>query len=363
MVSDMNYCLKVAKRICILALIVLLLYLVLKLSVFYMPFVVAFVLALFFEPVIKFCMRKCNWSRLISAIVIISISVLIIIGIIAWGVSTLFNEANNLLSGSNEYYEKTEKFINGLTNNTTLTDKLPAELKKAIEDAQEDSIQSITDFVTNTLNNIKDWISKLPNLIMAIFFMLMALFFMCTDKIYMIDQLEHHLPDTWTRKLARHLKEITASLGQYLRAEATLIFISFVISLIGFTIYKILGLNIPYPLISAIGICFVDALPILGSGAVMVPWAIISAINGDVILGIAILALWAVMGVVRNLLEPKLVSKHIGIHPVITLVAMYTGNKIIGVLGMIIGPILLIIFKDIFSPWLDKGVLRAIFDR
>ena len=95
----------------------------------------------------------------------------------------------------------------------------------------------------------------------------------------------------------------------------------------------------------------------------MIPWAIISALNGDIVLGVAILGLWVIMSVVRQFLEPKLVSKHIGIHPAFTLIAMYTGYKIWNVWGLILGPILLIIFKNIFAGILDKGVLKAIFDR
>ncbi len=77
----------------------------------------------------------------------------------------------------------------------------------------------------------------------------------------------------------------------------------------------------------------------------MVPWAIISSLNGDIVLGVAILGLWVIMSIVRQILEPKLVSKHLGIHPIFTLIAMYTGYKIWGVMGMIVGPILLIILK------------------
>lgn len=69
------------------------------------------------------------------------------------------------------------------------------------------------------------------------------------------------------------------------------------------------------------------------------------------------------MGAVRNFLEPKLVSKNIGIHPVFTLISMFTGYKIIGVSGMILGPIFLIVLKEIYTPMIDKGVLRSIFDR
>ena len=95
----------------------------------------------------------------------------------------------------------------------------------------------------------------------------------------------------------------------------------------------------------------------------MIPWAILSAINGDIKLGIAIIVLLIIMSVTRQFIEPKLVSKNIGVHPIFTLIAMYTGFKVIGVIGLLIGPIILIIFKNIFSNLIDKGVFKTIFDR
>lgn len=95
----------------------------------------------------------------------------------------------------------------------------------------------------------------------------------------------------------------------------------------------------------------------------MIPWAILSAIDGDINLGIAIIILLILISITKQLLEPKLVSKNIGIHPIITLIAMYTGFKVIGVLGLLIGPIILIIFKNIFANLIDKGVIKTIFDK
>ena len=100
-----------------------------------------------------------------------------------------------------------------------------------------------------------------------------------------------------------------------------------------------------------------------GSGTVMIPWAIISAVNGEIKLGIAIISLLIIMSIIRQILEPKLVSKNIGVHPIFTLIAMYTGFKLIGVMGLLIGPIALIIFKNIFSNLIDKGVFKTLFDK
>ena len=100
-----------------------------------------------------------------------------------------------------------------------------------------------------------------------------------------------------------------------------------------------------------------------GSGTVMIHWAIICALNGDINLGIAIIVLLIIMSIVRQVLEPKLVSKNIGVHPIFTLIAMYTGFKIIGVIGLLVGPIVLIIVKNIFANLIDKGVFKTIFDK
>ncbi len=109
------------------------------------------------------------------------------------------------------------------------------------------------------------------------------------------------------------------------------------------------------------GIGFVDALPILGSGTVMVPWAIASAVNGDIKLGVALIILYAIILIVRQTLEPKIVSNHVGIHPIFTLISMYTGFKLIGILGLFVGPIVLIILKNVFSVSLENGIVKSIF--
>ena len=110
----------------------------------------------------------------------------------------------------------------------------------------------------------------------------------------------------------------------------------------------------------ALAIGFVDALPILGSGTIMLPWAVISSLNGDLKLGIGIIVLWIIMSVVRQILEPKIVSGNIGIHPIFTLIAMYTGFKVIGIMGMLIGPIVLIILKSIFSSIIEEGITKSL---
>lgn len=95
----------------------------------------------------------------------------------------------------------------------------------------------------------------------------------------------------------------------------------------------------------------------------MLPWAIISGVNGDLKLGIALFILYVIILIVRQLLEPRIIGKNIGVHPIFTLIAMYTGFKIAGLIGLILGPIVLIILQNIFETMIDNGIVKSILDR
>lgn len=364
MVYDVSYWTRVGKRILYVIFILLGLYIGLKLSIFYMPFLVAFIISLMVEPAIKYIMKKTNLTRRTSSIIIFVIVSIIILGSLTWLIITLFSESSSLLQGLNDYFGKAHQIFDNFISSFDF-DKihLSDEVLGVIHTSTGDILNNLSNWVRNSLTGLLDIVTSLPSIAICIGITVIALYFICVDKIYILDQIEHHLPKLWVKKIGRHMRELIKTLGGYLKAEASLILVSFIISLIGLYFLRIIGFNIQYPLLMALFIGFVDALPILGSGTVMIPWAIICGINGDIKLGIAIIVLLIIMSLVRQILEPKLVSKNIGVHPIFTLIAMYTGFKFIGVIGLLIGPIVLIIVKNIFASLIDQGVFKTIFDK
>ncbi len=364
MIIDVSYWTRVMKNILYVILLLLGLYIALKLSLFYMPFLVAFIISLMIEPAIKFMMAKTKLTRRSSSIIIFVMVSAIILGSLSWVLITLFSESSSLLQGLNDYFDKAYIQFQKLMESFNF-DKihLSDEILNVIQNSTGDLLETASNWLRNSLTGLINLVTSLPSIAICIGITVVALYFICVDKIYILDQVEHHLPKVWVRKIGRHLKDLIQTLGGYLKAEAMLVLVSFIISLIGLYILQFAGFHIQYPLLMALFIGFVDALPILGSGTVMVPWAIIAAINGDFNLGIAIIVLLIIMSVARQILEPKLVSKNIGVHPIFTLIAMYTGFKVIGIMGLLIGPIVLIIFKNIFASLIDQGVFKTIFDR
>ncbi len=280
MIIDMNYWTKVFRKILIFVFSILGIYLSFKLAVFYMPFLIAFIIAQLIEPIIRFCMKHFKWKRRVSAIIVFIVVLGILIGILIAGIFTLITEISNLLSGINGYVEAISSKFTDLTSHFDLSKlNIPNEIIETIQNTGKDLFNLIGTGIKNILNQVLNIITSIPSICIYTVISILALFFICTDKIYMIDQLEHHFPESWVRKLSKHLKDISKSLGHYLKAQAILVLISFFVCLIGLYVYKIIGLNIEYPLLAALGIAFVDALPIFGSSAVMVPWAIVNACN------------------------------------------------------------------------------------
>ncbi len=310
MSKDFTYWTSVCKRIFVLVLVALLVWVGFKLAIFYMPFLIAFVISLMIEPLIKKLMKRLKISRRLSSIIVFIVTFGIIIGLLTWGIITLVSESSNLLSSFNYYYDKISNQIQNLLNIIDFSKfKIPDEILNIIQSSSFSLLEKIANYFQTLLTKLISGVTSIPTFAIYLGITILALYFICTDKIYMLDELEHHLPAKWIKELTKHIRELAKILGGYLKAQVILIFISFVICLVGLYILYFAGFNVEFPLLYAIGIGFVDALPILGSGTIMIPWGIFAGINGDLKLGIAIIVLWIIISVVRQFIEPKIVSR------------------------------------------------------
>ncbi len=264
MIFDMSYWTRVGRRILYVVLLFLGLCVGLKIAVFYMPFLVAFIISLIIEPAIKWIMRRFKLTRKTSSIIIFTIALIVILGTLIWLIATLFAESSNLLQSLNDYIDKAyiqvQKLITSLNFDKI---KISNEIVGVIQNSTGDMITTISNWVRSILTGLIDFVTSIPSIAICVGITVIALYFICVDKIYILDQIEHHLPKVWVRKLGNHMKDLISTLGGYLKAEATLILVSFIISLIGLYILEFLKFDVTYPLLMALFIGFVDALPIL----------------------------------------------------------------------------------------------------
>ena len=143
------------------------------------------------------------------------------------------------------------------------------------------------------------------------------------------------LPREKLRSILAAMKRMRKAIGGWLLAQVKLMGVTFTILALGFLL-----LRISYALLWALAVSLVDALPVLGTGTVLIPWAVICFLQGDGARAVGLLGIYVVISLVRSMLEPKLVGRHLGLDPLVTLMALYAGYKLWGFGGMILAPML-----------------------
>ncbi len=205
----------------------------------------------------------------------------------------------------------------------------------------EDALSSIVSSVSAAIPSIAvKVVAGVPSFIFFTVVFLISAFYFSTDRGSITDGVRSFLPDSWQKKLPFISERLKKTVTGYLKAYFFIMLLTFLEMFIGLSI-----LRAKYALLLAILIAVVDILPILGTGTILIPWAIFSFISGNVSLGSGLLILYGIVLMVRQLVEPRIVGGSIGLHPLATLASVYLGIKFAGFLGIFIGPIVALCIK------------------
>lgn len=327
------------------------------LGLYFWPFLIGILIAVAVERLVNFFIVKFRWPRKLIGTILVILVYVLIAGLVTLIVSALVSEAIDISSNIPKIYEESKIEYNAIYKSIAeFMDNTPETLSKSIYDLGLKVLSKVTGILTNIVNSVIDFVMFVPNIIIYVIITFLATLFLVTDRRTITRYLTDLFPNELVSKISNVIVKSFKSLGSYLKAMCIMICITFVELLIAFTILKQ-----PYPLTLALVVAIVDALPILGTGTVLIPWAIYSAITGNIGMGIGLLVVYLVVTVVRQLIEPKVVSQNIGVHPFITLVAMYVGFKIFGLFGLIVGPVVMVIFKNVFETMFAAGYFKSLF--
>jgi len=170
--------------------------------------------------------------------------------------------------------------------------------------------------------------------------------FMIASKLPRLRQLwRKKVPARWQRQTGQLLHRIKQTLGAWVRTQLKLLGVSFLVLTAGFLV-----LQIRYPLLFGLGIALIDALPVLGSGAVLIPWGLVQFLQGNTFQGTGLLILYGAVSLLRTALEPRMLGKQMGLDPLLTLLALYGGYHFLGIAGMILFPMGTLLVKQFWNP-------------
>lgn len=205
------------------------------------------------------------------------------------------------------------------------------------------------DLAGRVLSVLSHAVQQLPSLLLGIGTCILATYFLSARLDRVIAFIKRQIPVRYHTKAVHMRAAAVGSLGRWLKAQLLLIVITFGQLAISFCL-----LRVEYAVVLALLIGLLDALPVIGTGTVLLPWAAVNMIAGRYSFAIGLLVTYAVTVVTRNALEPKLVSAQAGVDPVVTLLAMYLGFRLLGVGGMILFPIVVMIAAHLH----ETGVIR-----
>ncbi|HYF75317.1 MAG TPA: sporulation integral membrane protein YtvI [Candidatus Nitrosocosmicus sp.] len=300
---------------------------------FFMPFVTAFILSLILEPLVKFFQKfklKRGFSVFLSIILFLGGFVTFSI----FAVTRIVYEFIKLYDRLPNYYEDVYNFSAEIIQQVTdLYLQLPPEALNITQDVLRTVFEKVTAFLSHMTTVLIDTLTALPSTLIFLIITLIATFFLTKDKYMIRDFIFRQLPEIWGTKLTSLKSDLFGALIGFLKAQSIILSVTFIESFIGLTF-----IGVDYAFTLAIIIALVDILPVLGTGGIYVPWAITNFILGNYRMGIALLVLYGIITVVRYMIEPKIVGQQLGIHPVLTLMSMFAGLKLIGAAGLILGP-------------------------
>ena len=199
---------------------------------------------------------------------------------------------------------------------------------------------AISDISVSAIGWLSSYITKVPFFVVGVLISVISTFFIASDYENIVAFIVRQLPESW-HHILKDVKEYTVStLGQYGKSYLLIMTITFCELSIGLWL---LGVE-NFAIIALVTAVF-DIIPVCGSGGVLIPWSVFSLVQGRFAFGIGMLILYAIISVIRQIIEPKIVGEQVGLPAIVTLMAMFLGVRFMGVLGIFVFPIALVIIK------------------
>ena len=219
---------------------------------------------------------------------------------------------------------------------------MPTNVILTIDGSIQNLSSNLEGIITYIVSYIIDTITSIPKLAVFIIATLLSTYFISSDRSLILSFLRKQLPDTWAKNFYGIKAGTVNALLGYFKAILILMMITFIETTLGLLIIRS-----DYILVMGVIVALADAVPVIGTGIVMVPWITWNLLNGNIDFAIPLSIIFILGVITRQLLEPKIIGHHIGLHPLITLVSMYIGLSLFGFLGLFIGPISIIIVKNL----------------
>lgn len=304
------------------------------------PFLLAIVVAIFLEPLNVFFMKRLRLNRLVSAIISCTLFTIGLLGLMVLIGLKVLNEVVAFVEKLPRYFTELSNIANiWLDQLRKSYENLPPETVESIEQYTMTFFEWLTKQAIGLSSKLGGAISSVPSMFIFFIVFIVAVYMFSFSLNTLKNSVLGFFHEDSRDKVSTVLDSLKKSIFGFLRSQIILSAMTYVISLVGLLI-----LDVKYPLAIALLIIIVDILPILGTGSVLVPWAAYCLFVGDFFTAIGLVLLFLVITVFRRIVEPKVLGDSVGISALSVLISLYVGLQLVGVIGVFIGPLVVIIY-------------------
>lgn len=319
-----------------------------------LPFFVGFVIAKAADPAVRTLSSRGRLPRwLASGLCVTAVYAILALGLFFLGkvlLRELESFLRNLPSLVRSLAEPVGRVENWLVN---MTGHFPDGIGDALQEGVTEFFQSgagvVQKLYTWLFNLASDLLTKVPDMALFLLTAVLSSFMISAELPRLLELWTKKAPAAWQRRAEAVRRKLKGTLGGWCKAQLKLMAVTFLILTVGFLL-----LRVDYPLLFSTSIALIDALPVFGTGTILIPWGVISFLRGDTVRGVGLLCVYGAASLTRTALEPRMIGKQIGLDPLLTLLALYAGYHFFGVIGMILFPIAAILAKQFWNHMEQK---------
>lgn len=328
------------------------------------PFLLSFFFAVLLQRPLRWLDKKTkNKCHTLWSLLLVLLSILIIVGPLIIILSLIGREIGNFVSYLTDQLNDLPSFLATLEKEILgLIKFLPDSIYTSASDYISDlfgkminnfdlsalgiDMKSVTSGLTTGVSGIYGVVKNIPSVLIGIVIGVVAWIFFTKDYNYIVHFIKLQLPDNKKNILSEIKQIFSKTVLKMIRAYGIIMLITFCELFLGLSILNWIGvMDNSYVVMIAIVIAIFDILPVAGSGGILIPWAAISLILGEYPAAIGLIVVYAVITVIRQYIEPKIVGSSLGVHPIVTLAGLYFGLKLFGFMGMFIVPLAVMTLK------------------
>lgn len=332
-----------------LAILLFCIFLLPKCIWFFMPFIIGWIISLIASPVVRFFEEKLKVRRkAVSAVVIVAVLAVVVLlvylliaKLIKEGIGFV-NELPAIWNGILAEFDQVGANLEGIYN------RMPADMQYTLDHIGQEMGDYFSEIMTNielpSFAAVGNVAKQIPDAFLSMVICLLSAYFFVADKTYMSNVMEKYVPGAIRYRFDLIRRSFRKAIGGYFKAQFKIECWVYILLVIGLMI-----LDVNYAFLVALGIAFLDFLPVFGTGTVMIPWAVIEFLSKDYKMMFGLLAIWLVGQLVRQVIQPKIVGDSIGVDAIPTLFLLYIGYQMAGMIGMILAVPIGIILMNLYE--------------